>query len=88
MLYTSRIQITYGTTPGPEHGGGGGSESFFILEPNEYIVEIEGRADERLDYAPLGASKSVSTCESVTGKTWQTVNSKSIRQAMSLLLRI
>ena len=53
MLCTSRIQITYGTTPGPEHGGGGGSESFFILEPNEYIVEIEGRAADRLDYAPL-----------------------------------
>ena len=71
MLCTSRIQITYGTTPGPEHGGGGGSESFFILEPNEYIVEIEGRVDDRLDYAPLGASKSVSTCEFVKCKTWQ-----------------
>ena len=49
----SRIQITYGTTPGPEHGGGGGSESFFILEPNEYIVEVEGRAADRLGYAPV-----------------------------------
>ena len=60
VLSVSRIQITYGTTPGPQHGGNGGTENFFILEPNEYIVEVEGRGGNRLDYAPMGASKSVS----------------------------
>ena len=53
MLSVSRIQITYGTTPGPQHGGNGGTENFFILE-------VEGRGGNRLDYAPMGASKSVS----------------------------
>ena len=62
VLPTSRIQITYGTTPAPEHGGGGGSESFFILEPNEYIVEVEGRGGSRLGYAPMGTSKNASAC--------------------------
>ena len=61
----SRIQITYGTTPGPEHGGGGGSESFFILEPNEYIMEVEGRAADRLGYAPVDTFMSVSACTSL-----------------------
>ena len=49
VLPISRIQNTYGTTPGPQHGGNGGSTSFFTLDPDEYIVEVEGRAANRLD---------------------------------------
>ena len=66
-----RIQITYGTTPGPQHGGNGGNENFFILEPNEYIVEVEGRAADRLGYMTIGALKSVSASSSVKYKIWQ-----------------
>ena len=50
----SRIQITYGTTPGPQHGGNGGSLNFFNLEANEFIVEVQGRADARLDCTLMG----------------------------------
>ena len=42
-----RIQITYGTTAAPYHGGNGGDLAFFNLDPDEYIVEVEGRADAR-----------------------------------------
>ena len=42
-----------------------------ILEANEYIMEIEGRADDRLDYATMGTFMSVSASASVKQKTWQ-----------------
>ena len=42
-----RIQITYGTLTAPYHGGNGGDPGFFNLGSDEYIVEVEGRADSR-----------------------------------------
>ena len=48
-LPLSGIQMTYGTTTGPQHGGNGGAPNFFNLDPDEYIVEVQGRADDRLD---------------------------------------
>ena len=42
-----RIQITYGTLTAPYHGGNGGDPGFFSLGSDEYIVEVEGRADSR-----------------------------------------
>ena len=42
-----RIQITYGTITAPYHGGNGGDPAFFNLGSDEYIVEVEGRADSR-----------------------------------------
>jgi Jacalin-like lectin domain len=34
---------------GPRHGGGGGSEKMFRLEPDEFITAVEGRSGKRVD---------------------------------------
>ena len=39
--------MTYGSTGAPYHGGDGGDPAFFTLQPDEYIVEVVGRAGSR-----------------------------------------
>ena len=55
--YIDAIQVVYGETSAPTHGGKGGQEHTFQLDDDERIVRIEGRGAKYIDQLQFFTNK-------------------------------